>query len=286
MVLRSLISGLTLLTPSTLLAQVDDDAIVITGVVDAVGGGGGSKAKGEENWTSSFHLVAWRIDGSEEIKQRELRVEIPDQSEQSLSKWASVFPSRTLVRFAIRAPVMPGQYRDLAVLRAPLPTKPDPQIEAIAHAILNPPPYTDPIFGVFMPTETFPNVLERKHDWLGQNVTLSLSLDADGPKAPESARECSQHLLRLWENRESWDVRIRAKIADDYYDVWLDGWREEGEAIITREEFAARFVLEAVDVSPSGFSSMIFGDDDLFWGHGMSVTYVPESDTLDVSLFG
>ena len=259
---------------------------MITGVVDAVGGGGGSKAKGEENWTSSFHLVAWRREGSDKIKERELRVEIPDQTQQSLGKWASVFPARTLVRFAIRAPVEPGEYRDLAVLRAPLPTKPDPQIEAIAHAILNPPPYTDPVFGVFTPSETFPDILGRKHEWLGQNVALSLSLDADGPKTPESAQECSRHLLKLWENRESWDARIRAKIADEYYDVWLDGWRKEGEAIITRDEFASRFTLQSVDVSPSGFFSMMFGDDDLFWGHAMSVTYFPESDTLDVSLFG
>lgn len=284
--LRSLISALALLTPAGLLAQIDDSAIVISGVVDAIGGGSGLKAQGDESWTGSFHLVAWRLEGSAKIEERVLRVQIPDQTQQSLKNWEAIFPPRTMVRFSIREPVRPGEYRDLAVLRALLKAKPDPKLEAIAYEILNPAPYTDPIFGVFTPSEYFPEHFERKHQWLGQSVTLSLTLDADGPQTPESAAQCSQHLHALWETREQWDARIRAAIAEEYYETWVNGWRKEHEPVISPQEFASRFTLENVSVSPSGGFSMMFGDDDLFWGHGMSVDYFPEDDSLGVALFG
>jgi hypothetical protein len=90
----------------------------------------------------------------------------------------------------------------------------------------------------------------------------------------------------VWEDREDWDARMREAIAADYYQIWLDNWRGESEPVIGREAFKARFVLEDLSFAPDGSFSIMFLDDNLFWGHGMSVSYDPQTQALHAEMFG
>ena len=283
--LRRVLAALALLTPTALMAQTDKDAIIITGVVDAVGGGGGSQKRGEKTWTSSVHLVAWR-EGIGPIRTETLRVEIPDQREGTLSKWEAVFPPRTLVRFAIRAPLREQNGRMLAILQAPLPRIADAALIAAADPLLNPPPLDDPEFGIFTPDRQFPDWLRQRRDWLGHEINVTLQLDYEGAPAPDARQRALAHLRKLWEQRAHWDARLRETIVADYYDTWRDNWRYENEPEIDREAFKARFILEDASVSPGGSLTFTFADDDLFWGHAMAVHYDPDTGELYAEMFG
>ena len=283
--LRHILATLALAAPSALMAQADKDAIIVTGVVDAIGGGGGFKDQGQKGWTSSVHLVAWR-EGEGPIRTDTLRVEIPDQRQSDLAKWAAVFPPRTLVRFAIRAPLREEQSRALAVLRAPLPRPEDAALLAIAEPILNPPPLTDPAFGTFVPDRQFPQWFRQKRAWLGREIDVVLTLDYAGPPGPDAPAQALAHLRSVWDRSGEWDARIREAIAAEYYEIWTDNWRDADKPAVDRETFKARFVLEDVSISPDGSFTFTFGDDDLFWGHGMMVSHDPETGELHAEMFG
>lgn len=287
--LRRALAALALLTPSALMAQADKDAIIVTGVVDAIGGGGGYQKQGEKTWTSSVHLVAWRQsgpDGDGPIRTDTLRVEIPDQRERALDSWAAVFPPRTLVRFAIREPLREENRRALAILRAPLPRIDDAALIAAADPLLNPPPLDDPEFGTFTPDRQFPHWLRQRRDWLGREVNVTLQLDYDGPPAPDARQRALGHLRSVWEHREEWDARLREAIAADYYDIWRDNWRDESEPEIDRETFKTRFLLDDASVSPGASLTFTYSDGELFWGHAMAVHYDPETGELHAEMFG
>ncbi len=50
------------------------------------------------------------------------------------------------------------------------------------------------------------------------------------------------------------------------------GYREPGEEPLSAEEFLSRASLELVEVGSEGDISFTFGDDDMLWGHWMTVT--------------
>lgn len=283
--LRRLIAGLALLSPSALMAQADKDAIVITGVVDGIGGGGGVKSRGETTWTSSVDLIAWR-EGGGPIRTDTLRVEIPEQREGDLAKWGSVFPARKLVRLAIRDAVREENGRAVATLRAPLPAIEDAALIAAADPLLNPPPIIDPQFGTFTSDPQFPQWFKQTREWQGREVSVTLTLDHAGPPGPDAPQQALSTMRGVWEKREEWDARMREAIAAAYYEVWLDNWRDENVPVIDRETFKARFVLDDLSFAPDGSFNIMFGDGDLFWGHGMSVSYDPQADALYAEMFG
>jgi hypothetical protein len=283
--LSRILAALALLTPAALMAQADKDAIIVTGVVDAIGGGGGFQNGGETGWTSSFNLVAWR-EGEGPIRTDSLRVEIPGQRQSELARWSEVFPPRTLVRFAIREPVAEKNGRALAVLRAALPRPADAALLAAADPLLNPPPISDPVFGTFTSDRQFPQWFRQKREWLGREIGLILTLDYAGPPGPDAPVQALAGLRAVWEAREAWDARLREAIAADYYAVWADDWRDEGEPLISREAFKARFILDDASFAPDGSFTFTFGDDDLFAGHALMVSYDPETDALHAEMFG
>lgn len=283
--LRRILTAFALLTPSALLAQAGKDAIIVTGVVDAVGGGGGFQDQGQKGWTSSVTLVVWR-EGGGPIRTDALRVEIPDQRQSDLAKWEAVFPPRTLVRLAIRAPVREDQGRAVATLRAPLSATDDAALIAAADPILNPPPLVDPVFGTFAPNSQLPQWLRQRRAWLGREVEVTLELDYNGPPAPDARERALGHLRAAWEQREQWDARMREAIAAEYYEVWRDNWRDESAPDIDRETFKARFLLDDAAFTPEGNISFTYSDDDLFWGHAMMVHYDPATGEIYAEMFG
>jgi hypothetical protein len=288
-VLSRLIAALALLLPSALLARTDEKVIIVTGVVDGVGGGGGFQAQGETTWTSSVNFVVWREggpDGNGPIRTDPLRVEIPDQQRSDLAKWEAVFPPRTLVRIAIRAPVREEQHRARAVLSEPLPRPSDTALLAAADALLNPAPISDPDLGKFDADRTFPQWFRQKRDWLGRKIDVVLTLDYSGPPEPDAPAQALANLRNAWEKREEWDARAREAIAADYYETWTENWRDENQPRLARETFKSRFLLEEASFAPNGSIIFSFSDGNLFLGHGMTVSYDPEAGALHAEMFG
>lgn len=59
------------------------------------------------------------------------------------------------------------------------------------------------------------------------------------------------------------------------------GYREPGEGPLDAEEFLRRARLDLVEVGPEGDVRFTFADDDMLWGHWMTVTHQRGAWTCD-----
>ena len=291
--LSAILIGLLSLMAVPANAQEQSTPIIIRGVVDARGPASYIE-QGDTHWRGVAHLVAWRVEGQDgpdgnsdgEVRQHPLRVEMPKMDESNAADFQLGFTKRTLVRFSIRGPIKPGEMHDLAIFGETLALKPDAELRTIADARLNPLPFVDAQFGTFTPDWTFPEWLKQERAWLGRDVTISLTLDVNGPPKADAAKRAVETMRGFWEKREAWDAHMIEAIADEYYDVWLKNWRGEGEPVKSRDAFKQHFKIEELSFYPDGAMSALYSDGDLFAGHGMAVDYDADTDSLYVSLFG
>jgi hypothetical protein len=284
---RVLLMALAMLLPASLAAQAEGEPIVIRGVIDGLGPAAYRDQNGED-WTGTFSLIVWREEGADNtpISEHGLRIEFPGLSEAEIDQWWKGFSARSMVRFTIREPVKPGEFRDFAVMGKSLELKPDPQLRSAAERLLNPPPFVDQQFGTFSPDPTFPAWLSQQREWLGSEVTVTLALDFAGRPEPDAAIKTSEIMRSVWNDRTQWDARLREAIAQQYHATWLENWRDPGEPQLSREVFKSRFKLEGMRFAPDGSITALYADDDLFSGHGMAVSYDPQSDALYAEMFG
>lgn len=120
------------------------------------------------------------------------------------------------------------------------------------------PMHVDPELGAF----TWDARLSR---WTQKGpFTLSISpLKLEGAALFDAVRPAA---LRLEQRRE----RVRGEVADKLLALHNRVWNQSGRPE-TREGFAARIALEALDVNEDGTATAYFSDGDLFWGHTIEV---------------
>ena len=79
--------------------------------------------------------------------------------------------------------------------------------------------------------------------------------------------------------------RARQELAAAFLAVANDGYRDPGDAPMTSREFLRRSRKAAVHVTVNseGHVTFTFGDDDMLWGHWMTVSRKPDGG-WDVSM--
>lgn len=94
--------------------------------------------------------------------------------------------------------------------------------------------------------------------------------------------------LFLWATAN--ERRILADAAEaSLLELYNDGWRQEGEPVLTTDEFADRMAWTSVDIASSDFMpvELCYGDDDrMFGGHSVVVQLGPDLAYRDFTLFG
>lgn len=140
----------------------------------------------------------------------------------------------------------------------------DPRLEAIREQYLKP---------VFIKDEAGAFSLDRKYeifrgkvDWLGTSIEVSLYKDADGDTAV--AALSTLHLLLA--DAEDWDRTLRSYAAEELTELAND-WRQGDTPEITKEKFANRIALAMIRISKSGGFEIDYEDDDMFYGHLVTV---------------
>jgi len=125
-----------------------------------------------------------------------------------------------------------------------------------------------PAFGRFTFDERL-NWYETKAAWLGQRVSLSIGMDADGggDAAPAAL---------LFQRAAEWDARARNLAADELLETKNQFWLGDDEVPLTRDQFKERMTLESVGLNPGPFIQFYFEDGDLFAGHSIVVTFDEE----------
>ena len=126
--------------------------------------------------------------------------------------------------------------------------------------------------------------------WMGKEVHISLDVDME-KKA--SWTRVTNVMKKLIADQESWDKSLRA-LAARKLTALANEWladddqtdRDPEKDPITEEEFAQRILLTEFSVSPGGRFTAWYEDDDMFWGHVVTVDGTLKKVPIDADMQG
>ena len=126
--------------------------------------------------------------------------------------------------------------------------------------------------------------------WMGKEVQISLDVEIEKKASWTRVTNVMKNLLA---DQESWDKSLRAMAARKLTaqaNEWLaDNERTDRDPEqdpITEEEFARRILLTEFSVSPGGRFTAWYEDDDLFWGHVITVEGTLKKGPVDADIQG
>jgi hypothetical protein len=258
--------------------QAADDALIVTGVTDAAGGGGMKAGDGQWHFTTS--LVVWRA-GDGPVKNQPLRLEMALPSDAALKRWMDEFPVGKGVRVRlVAAPTLHGN-RYLAQFDKYLGPSTDAELSAKAEPILRPPPYHHPKLGRFVPDTRLPDMFEGQALWQGRQTKVVLM--AGGSTTLDDRAET---FLRLTSAQDQWAARSEDRIFEELYDVWNDNWRNDNQPKLVRKDWLARLRLQSIVVNEDGSFEFHYEDGDLFWGHAIMASGTFEDGVTHAEMWG
>ena len=106
--------------------------------------------------------------------------------------------------------------------------------------------------------------------WRGEQICLSLEVDAANEGTWADSRRAMKAMLA---EQDRWDGDMRASSARELTDLACE-WRESADEEvpeITEESFARRIELRNIAMDADGSFSAYFDDDDMFFGHCVTV---------------
>jgi hypothetical protein len=104
--------------------------------------------------------------------------------------------------------------------------------------------------------------------WCGRAVSVSLEVNQDN----EGSWTKALNALRvLFEQQEQRDAEFRAFAADQLTELANDWRQDEETAEISKADFIRRIHLSELAVAPNGNCTAYYHDDDMFWGHVVTV---------------
>ena len=126
--------------------------------------------------------------------------------------------------------------------------------------------------------------------WMGKDIQISLDVEIE-KKA--SWTRVTNVMKKLLADQEAWDKSLRAMAAQKLTaqaNEWLadndQTNRDPEKDPITEDEFAHRILLTEFTVSPGGRFTAWYEDDDMFWGHVVTVNGTLKKGPVDADIQG
>ena len=248
-------------------------------------GGGGSLRNGFWEWDAYF--LAYVDCETGELHKEEGRIEFPvmDKEEPPFQfKEETVYKLRVREKLPEEVPegALPAKNHFLVVdiLEEDAVC---PELEEILVEYRKPVVLQDDVLGDL----TYDKLLksfEGSIDWLGGKVHLSLSVDKDNKSGITKAKKLLKTMVL---EQEKWDADLRSFAAKELTKLaceWAES--EEEAALITEESFAKRICLSLIWVSSGGSFTAYLDDDDLFFGHSITVCGSPKKGLVSADIEG
>lgn len=241
-----------------LMAAPISDMLAVVGA----NGPGAGRSRGEDTWTMSFTVEAWRV-GAGEFQKRPLTV-CRKVTDEEIKRYQDLIQPYEVIRLKARI-VESNLGAPQALLEAFVGRDfSDAELNRVAQELQKPVTFEDPLLGLF--------TLDRRVDWFvgtviwaGQPISLNLSGSADAQGALKTAHA-------LWQSQAEWNRRVRCFAVEELLPLKNDSWLEEDEAELTPDEFEERMKLESIRVSADGSFDFWHNDGDLFLGHSIQVS--------------
>ena len=257
---------------SAQFAPEEFDILAVTGA----NGFGGARAPGEEYWTVTLPLTAWREDDGPIHQEDTVLVALAD--EKVLPYLRRRAPGDSIIQARVRQGLDDDRFL-LVGMPAPMM---DRDLKAILDEQKKPVTFWESGLGTFTLNRAV-GWFELETDWLDQPVRLEFDRD-------ENRADCLLHLHTLMDKQQEWDRRVRDFAADKLLELANQWAQEEGEEEspqeVTQEDFMSRMELDAVQVYEDGAFDFWFNDGDLFWGHSIHVTGSLKAGPEDAQMEG
>lgn len=146
---------------------------------------------------------------------------------------------------------------------------PCPALEEVLAEYRRPVVVTDEVLGELTLDKDL-DMFEGEVLWRGEQICLSLEVDAANEDTWADARRAMKAMLA---EQDRWDRNMRASAARELTELACE-WRESADEEvpeITEESFACRIELRNIAMDADGSFSAYFDDDDMFFGHCVTV---------------
>ena len=233
-------------------------------------GGGGSLRNGFWDWAAYF--LAYEDCETGELHKEEGRIVFPVTDKENLPYQ---FEDETIYKLKVRAKLpeevpngaLPAKKHFLVVevLEKNAACK---ELEEILAEYRKPIILQDDVLGELTYDKQIKS-FEGNIAWLGGKVHISLYVDKDNKSGITKAKKA---LKTMVSEQEKWDADLRSFAAKKLTKLaceWAESDDETSE--ITEESFAKRISLSLIWMTSGGSFSAYFDDDDLFFGHCITV---------------
>ena len=144
-----------------------------------------------------------------------------------------------------------------------------PALEEVLAEYRRPVVVTDEVLGELTLDKDL-DMFEGEVLWRGEQICVSLEVDA----ADEGTwADASRAMKEMLAEQDRWDRDMRASAARELTELACK-WRESADEEvpeITEESFARRIELRSIAMDADGSFSAYFDDDDMFFGHCVTV---------------
>lgn len=120
-------------------------------------------------------------------------------------------------------------------------------------------------------------------DWLGSECGVWLETDVEDGN---TANQALNNLKELFKDIENWDKRVRTYAAQNLTELANQWLQDSDEEPITEESFASRIEISEIVVSPNGNLTLHYYDDDMFWGHIITIDANIDGKIEDAGIAG
>ena len=146
---------------------------------------------------------------------------------------------------------------------------PCPALEEVLAEYRRPVVVTDEVLGELTLDKDY-DTFEGEVPWRGEQIFLVLEVDAADEDTWADARRAMKAMVA---EQDRWDRDMRASAARELTELACK-WRESADEEvpeITEESFARRIELRSIAMDADGSFSAYFDDDDMFFGHCVTV---------------
>ena len=248
-------------------------------------GGGGSLRNGFWEWDAYF--LAYVDCETGELHKEEGRIEFPviDKEEPPFQfKDETIYKLRVREKLPEEIPegVLPSKNYFLVVdiLEEDAVC---PELEEMLIEYRKPVVLQDDILGELTYDKQLKS-FEGNMAWLRGEIHISLYVDKDNKSGITKAKKALKIMVL---EQEKWDADLRSFAAQELTKLaceWAES--EEEAALITEESFAKRISLSLIWVSSGGSFTAYLDDDDLFFGHSITVCGSPKNGLVSADIEG
>ncbi len=136
-------------------------------------------------------------------------------------------------------------------------------------------------------------VLDREFSWFqgivnwnGAEANVYLKTDEEDGDTAEQAMKV---LKRIVDNLVDNDTKYREFAAQELTELaneWMNESNEVDAEEITQEIFAKRMEISEITVNPDGSLSLLYHDDDMFWGHVIEIEVESNGEIISADIAG